>query len=222
MEDYFSRRPPLELFRTVQDPTQARLLTDPRTRPFFEPFLAHDNTVSAAAKEVGCTLHAMLYRVRVFLEAGLLRVAREEPRAGRPVKHYRSTFDAYFIPHSVTPYANLEDALLEQTKEQAAFLARQWAAVAPKYRPRRQTLLPRPLRRGQLGVGEVSSVKLDFDNPTYPAAFDFSLELRLSKEEAKALQLELRDLYLRYLPARAQTSGGDYVFQAALVPVTSR
>ena len=221
MEDYFSRRPPLEAFHTVQDPAQARLLTNPKTRPFFEPFLAREQTVSAAAKDVGCTLHAMLYRVKTFVEAGLLRVVREEPRAGRPVKHYRSTFDAYFIPHGVTPYANLEDALLEQTREQANFLVRQWAKLLHNIGHDGRRFYRDPYGEINWESGEVSTVKLDFDNPTYPAAFDFSLEIRLSKEEAKALQLELRDLYLRYLPARAQPSGGDYVFQAALVPVVS-
>ena len=219
MEDYFSRRPPLEAFHTVQNPTQARLLTDPKTRPFFEPFLAREQTVSAAAKGVGCTLHAMLYRVKTFVEAGLLRTTREEPRAGRPVKHYRSTFDAYFIPHGVTPYASLEDALLEKTREQAAFLTRQWAGLLHDIGHDGRRFYRDPYGEVNWESGEVSSVKLDFDNPTYPAAFDFSLEVRLSREEAKALQSELRALYLRYLPARAQTSGGDYVFQAALVPV---
>lgn len=96
---------------TVTDPRLAALLTDPVARRFYEPFLARTLSVSAAAQEVGCSLDAMLYRVRVFVRAGLLRVAEERPRKGRAIKLYQTVFPAYFVPHRVTPFTTVEDRL---------------------------------------------------------------------------------------------------------------
>jgi hypothetical protein len=98
---------------TVTDPKQAALLSDLESAVYFEPFLARERTASQAAAELGCRLDTLLYRVRTFLAAGLLVVTRLEPRAGRPVKHYRSSADAYLIPFGVTPYADLEERIRE-------------------------------------------------------------------------------------------------------------
>jgi hypothetical protein len=86
-------------------------LSDPESFRYFEPFIARDRTVKEAAEAVGCNLDTMLYRVRKFLNAGLLKVTRVEKRAGRPIKHYRSTSEAFFVPFEVTPYAELEERL---------------------------------------------------------------------------------------------------------------
>jgi hypothetical protein len=109
MEDVDSPRP-----FVVSDPGQAQFLTDPSKKAFFVPFLAQERRVSEAADELGCALPTMLYRVRRMLEYGLLDVVREEPRAGRPVKVYRSRHDAYFVPFTATPYDTLEQRLTVQ------------------------------------------------------------------------------------------------------------
>ncbi|HLU81936.1 MAG TPA: helix-turn-helix domain-containing protein [Trueperaceae bacterium] len=99
---------------TVTDPLQARLLSDPRSQRLFRPFLAQERTVSQVADDTGRDMNAVLYRVRQFLAAGLLSVVREQKRPGRPVKVYRSVHDAYYVPYEVTPFASLEERLLEQ------------------------------------------------------------------------------------------------------------
>jgi len=109
MEDLDSPRP-----FVVSDAGQARWLTDPTRKAFFVPFLARERKVSQAALELGCALPTMLYRVRRMVECGLLDVVREEPRAGKPVKIYRSRHDAYFVPFTATPYDTLEQRLTVQ------------------------------------------------------------------------------------------------------------
>ena len=99
---------------TVTDPEQARLLSDPSSQRLFRPFLAQERTVSQVADETGRDVNAVLYRVRQFLAAGLLRVVRVRKRPGRGVKVYRSVHDAYYVPYEVTPFASLEERLLEQ------------------------------------------------------------------------------------------------------------
>lgn len=218
MKDEYLRRELPEKFFVVRDAEQARLLSDTTIRPFFEPFLARELSVSAAAEEVGCSLHAMLYRVRVFLEAGLVRVVKEEARAGRPIKYYRSAYDAYFIPLEMTPYAELEERLNVQFAPSVTMLTKAWAHLLQEIGQR-----GRRLYRDDAGFifsdsGEESQHFSDYRSLDFPAAFDFFLELRLPQEEAKRLQLELVELYKRYLPYREKNSDKAYIFQAALVP----
>ena len=92
----------------VEDADQARLLTDSEAQMIFRPFLARELTASQAASETGRDLNAVLYRLRQFVAAGLVKVVREIKRAGRPIKVYRSTADAYFVPYEFTPFASLE------------------------------------------------------------------------------------------------------------------
>jgi len=108
-------RPPAGVeLHTVTDAEQARILTSPRALRLFRPFLARERTVSEVARETGADLSAVLYRVRTYLAAGLLEVVRETLRPGRAVKAYRSVHDAYFVPYDVTPFATLEERMLEQ------------------------------------------------------------------------------------------------------------
>ena len=95
----------------MRTPLQARLLSDATSRRYFLPFLARTRSVSEAAREAGCALDAMHYRVKRFLGAGLLSVVGERRRAGRPIKLYRSVGEAFVIPFGLTPYAEIEDRI---------------------------------------------------------------------------------------------------------------
>ncbi len=218
MEDKYLRRELPETFFTVQDAEQAHLLSDVKTRAYFEPFLGRELSVLAAAREVGCSLHAMLYRVRVFVGAGLLRIVREEARAGRPIKYYRSAHDAYFIPLEMTPYAELEERLSVQFAPSVNMLTKSWSHLLREIGQH-----GRRLYRDDAGFvfsdsGEEGQHFSDYRSLNFPAAFDFFLELHLPQEEAKRLQLELVELYKRYLPCREKSGDKAYIFQAALVP----
>lgn len=218
MTDRDSRRPPLTSFHTVTNSDQARLLSDPKSLRFFSPFLASEKTVTRAAKEIECGLHTMLYRVRTFLKAGLLRVTREEKRAGRPVKHYRSNYNAYFIPFSATPYADLEERLREQFGPLTEDLIHGLAFVLRRVGHDGQWLYRDIDGLLSSESGEEARFGLDFDNLAWPVVYDFRCELYLPREEAKVLQRELRDLYARYLPHRQVSPVEKYVLQVALVP----
>ena len=121
-----SPSPPGEPF-VVSDARQAQMLTDPRSKAFFVPFLARDRRVSDAATELGCSVSAMLYRVRTLLHCGLLEIVREETRPGRAVKIYRSAHDAYFVPFTATPYDTLEQRVSVQGDPIWAGLVRSYA-----------------------------------------------------------------------------------------------
>lgn len=207
MAEIDSGRPPAEAFHTVADSEQARLLSDRESFRFFEPFVARELSATAAAEEVGCALDTMLYRVKIFLKAGLLKVSRLEKRAGRPVKHYRSIHDAYFIPFEMTPYAELEERMREHHRAQEAVILPASAKLLRDsglegyefYRHTDGTVWGNSASRS----GELSDLLKLFFNPhdaqfaaSYqgPLGGDFNSTLHLSDAEAKALMLKLYEL----------------------------
>ncbi len=215
---------------TVENPKQAELLSDTGSFRYFKPFLAKERTVSQAAAEVGCNLDTMLYRVKIFLAAGLLQVTRLEPRAGRPVKHYRSVEDAYLIPLSATPYADVEELVRGQMQAGQDLLIR---AVA-KYLRNVELEGRRVYRRRDNGevwqesAGE-SKIAFDFLEPeSYrnyfekhlgPVAEAFANEFLLTDEEAKAFLLELYALWFRYQGKENEPTRKPYYFSLGFVPL---
>ncbi len=204
---------------TVRDPRQVRLLTDAKSRAFFEPFLARERSVADAAGEVGCKLDTMLYRVGRFQEAGLLTVAREQPRAGRAIKLYRSVADGFFVPLSATPFADLEERLRAQLEPQWRRSARAIARWLRTYGWEGQ----RFYRDGQGVVWSESardlSTQFDPEDPAAPALFDIHGEVALRPSEAKALQLELHRLWQRYRDKAEGRPGQRYLVQLSFVPL---
>ncbi|MGL4177921.1 MAG: hypothetical protein ACRCSN_17820 [Dermatophilaceae bacterium] len=83
---------------TVTDPAAARVLLDRRQVDLLAPFLGRERTAGEAALDVGLTLAQMLPRIQRFCRLGLLVVTRQQARAGRPMKVYRSAADEFFFP----------------------------------------------------------------------------------------------------------------------------
>ena len=187
----------------VQSEAQAKLLTDWNSFRYFAPFLARTCTVSVAAQEVGCKLDTMFYRVKTFLEVGLLSVAHTEKRAGRSVKHYRSSHDAYYVPWAATDF--------EETTRRSLRLYEE--VIADELARTVRALDRQGWRFFRDKSGEVSSHTakgethaLDYELlPQLPycddAAFSptaelFTDTLLLTNEEAKALLSQLYQLRL--------------------------
>jgi hypothetical protein len=220
MPPYYSSRRPEEKWLTVEDPEQARLLSDLNSFEFFEPFIARERTASQAAAELGRRLDTVLYRVRQFLEAGLLQVTRLEKRAGRPIKQYRSVADAFFIPFAVTPFATLEDRLASQMASGNQKIVRSIAAVL-----RETGLEGRRIFRADNGTvwnqsASDAETPLRPVDPNMPAAIQYGTELYLGFEEAKALQRQLHELFESY-GEREVGEGRKYLLQVALLPEVS-
>lgn len=229
MKDENSGRASEPAFVTVRDPVQARLLTDPAALRFFEPFLARSRSASQAAAEVGCKLDTMLYRVRTFTKAGLLEVARLEPRRGRPIKHYRSSADAYFIPFDLTPYADLEERIREQMKPHADLLARALARRLRRSGRQGQRLFRTAegevfrQSAGELGVAtdltDWDSLKAHVEARAASVAEDLTTNLLLSDDEARALLLELYRLWYRLRAQEPAPSRRPYLWRFVLIPL---
>lgn len=212
-----SDRPPAGEWLTVEDPVQAKLLSDLETARYFEPFIARERSASAAAEEVGCRVDTMLYRVRQFLAAGLLEITRVQPRAGRPIKHYRSVADAFFVPFAATPFASLEELVATQMQPFNERVVRSVARLLRESGRDGRRFFRKP--NGDIWNDAASDEHNPFtvDDEDVPAAYDFSIALELEPAEARQLQLELHRLFERYAD-REHTGGRTYLWHSLLLP----
>jgi hypothetical protein len=182
---------------------------------FFVPFLAHERRVAEAAAEVGCSVNRMLYQVRALVNAGLLQILREEPRAGRAVRVYRSVHDAYFVPFSATPYNTLEQRITVQGDPI-------WTGLVAAY----ADALRRSRRHGHLlrRTGETvqTTDQLPDTTPSGQALFWSDSTILLRDADARRLGEEVRQWYENAqrlsFEARDDRTTRRYLCLAALLP----
>ena len=193
------------------------MLTEPRSREFFKPFLARERSASQAAEELGCSLNTLLYRVKTLVKADLLHVTREEQRTGRAVKYYRSVHDAYFVPFHLTPHATLEERLAAQGAPIFATLIRSYAAALQQTERFGQHLL-------RAGNGNIWTT--DFPPELTPAGLPmvyYDTVTPLGDAQARDLGRKLKTLFERGTNAEKADEGGrkpqPYMLMVALLPV---
>lgn len=207
MEDRDSGSAASVAFHRIDDPRQAGMLMDPDVRRYFEPFVARAVSVTGAAAEVGCEPSKMLYRVGTFVRAGLLRVVGERKRAGRPVKLYRSSHDAYLIPYALTAYATLEEAFAAGYQANARRFAH---LVAQQFRGQRWDgyRLHRHASGETWFAGAPDETKESrLDDPDRPPGLDYAVDVVLTEAEAREVQDLLLEILRRY-PLR-EAHGAD-------------
>lgn len=205
-------------FHTVTDPKQAQLLTEPDSKAFFKPFLAREQSATEAAEELGCKLNTVLYRIKTFLEAGLIEVKREQKRKGRTVKYYRSLHDAYFIPFSLTPYATLEERLEAQGAPIFANLISAYANAL-----RQSERFGNYLLRVPDGVVLTTDFVPELTPSGLPVTYSDAV-VNLSKDETVKIAEVLRELFQRGVtlsekPERDDARNQDYFLMVAFMPL---
>jgi hypothetical protein len=204
---------------TVTNEKQAQLLSDPKSKEFFKPFLAQERSVTQAAKELNCNLNTMLYRVRTLQTAKLIKVTRKEKRKGREIKYYRSVHDAYFVPFKLTPYATLEERLEAQGKPIFTTLMNAYA-YALKQNERFGNYV---LRDGPTGGVWTTDFLPNFTPSGLPIVYSDTIA-NLSREDALELAEGLRDLFKRGLvkngqAKRSKSQTHDYLLMVAFLPL---
>ncbi|WP_052351956.1 helix-turn-helix domain-containing protein [Deinococcus pimensis] len=228
-----TRTPSPSVWKRLDEPEAARALVDPTVRMYLTPFVWRERRVSDVARELGVTTNAVLYRVRQFLRLGLLDITREEPRAGRAVRWYRSTSRGFFVPFSATDAGTVEE-LYETTLDGARSalmqsLTRAWRDLAddPRwfglytYGDERGLLshvvLPAPPEDPRSAPGAFGAWLM---GPDAPVLWDNTYPLRLRREDAKAFQRDLYELKRRYDHLKVNEDEGDlYVVRTTIAPV---
>ena len=103
--------PPPPVVREVRDHLGVDLLMKLGAARCLAPFMRRDHTLGTAAAELEMPASSLAYYVKRFMRAGLLRVVRVEPRAGKPIPYYRATADEFRIPFDAMPPGRRDEFL---------------------------------------------------------------------------------------------------------------
>ncbi|MBW7915617.1 MAG: ArsR family transcriptional regulator [Trueperaceae bacterium] len=202
----------------VTDERAADALTNPTSLRHLAPFLGRVSSVSAAARESGEKPNTTLRRVHRFASLGLVEVAATEPRAGRPIKLYRSTADVFFVPFEVTHSESLEAALAERDHYWERMLRRNVVRGRREALGEWGTRFYRD-RKGRLQVQtavtpDANATTLD---PGAPATLSlWRDQLQLDFADAKELQREMFALVQRY---QRKSGAQRYLVRMGLAPI---
>lgn len=163
-----------------------------------------ERSLSDLQRVLGQPLPRLHYHVRRLLDAGLLTVARSQPRAGRPVRFYRAVAESFLVPQDSLP----------------ALPSAEWAAEL------RQSLHNETVHGGEpallYGPGAEDGsllVRLVRSDPAAPSrAMDLWRVVRLGPRQRAALAKELAEVFARYAAAEPETGADTYLAHAAFAP----
>jgi hypothetical protein len=211
------RRPPPRS-TTVTDPKAAAVLADPRRAMFLYPFVGRERCASDVATAYGLPLNTLMYRLGRLCALGLLEVTRVEPRAGRAIRFYRATADAFFVPLTVLPRRDLPRLVDDWAQSLQAQYLESFAAALE------QQPGPWGLRISREGDGRLLVAPAqrpdcfyDYFNDDAPSIIEgWFTDLHLDDADAKQFQQELAALYLRFL---GRAGKRRYMLRVALAPM---
>src|SRR5688572_16669477 len=87
----------------IDAPDRAAAFADPRRRRILTAFMGREQSLSEAAAALAMPLNLLAYHVGALLRLQLLRVTREQKRAGRPIRFYRAVADRFLVPAAAMP-----------------------------------------------------------------------------------------------------------------------
>jgi len=191
--------------------------------------------VAGAARCLDLDLRAVHRDVRALHVAGLLRLVREQKRAGRAMKVYAAAAPAFFVPFSVTGAADLGELGAEHTRRyerlfRSAF-GREFERLHHEQGGGRQWGVRLYLTpEGQVQTDQsYEGAELIDAGVRYQGPLGLILRaettVTLSEAEAKEVQVELIRLLMRLRPGtlahEARGSGRPYLLRLGLVPVST-
>ncbi len=183
----------------IVDARAAAVFAVPRQRRILLSLIDQERSLSQLASLTETPLNLLHHHLRKFLRLGLVRIERQEKRAGAPIKYYRATARAFFVPAELMG-AELGAGLNSRLRE----------------------LLARSLSRTLRGAiyshdGKGPRMRLVREAGSRASTAELWMELRLSRADAAALVDELRALLHRF-EARSRKTHRRYLVHAALAP----
>lgn len=213
------------LWETITSTAAADFLGNPRTAALINPFIARDSTIKHAAAKLEISALRMFRAVKKMEALGLLCVTHIETRRGRPVKHYRASSDAYFVPYRVTGADSLEDFLMAQDEHLRRVFVRSFAEYLSGVLSEQGSDPGRIIYRDEHGNITTHSVgglddprgthKPILEGEDYTGWSNYSV-LRLDLERSRALKGELVELFEKY---RAHSGEREYIVRLGMAPL---
>jgi predicted transcriptional regulator len=199
--------------QTITDTDTAALLLNTDLMGVLERLMGQTWTGAALAKDLGVGIGSVHYRLQKLLEHNLVQVTHEEKRAGRAIKHYTASSDAFFVPYALTNFETLYTFWL--------------AILEPKHLAFVENLVKNAERRATdpqkwgVGLRHISGMGLYLQalpkppqTTLDPVSWFGEEDLMLSHEQAQAFKLELKALIEKY---QLEPGTNAYVMQAGLV-----
>jgi Helix-turn-helix domain len=192
------------IWQTITEPRAVKLLLDSDRRNVLGAFMHGPCSITQAAEKLGWSLKTVHDRVRTLETLGLLRVTHLEARRGRPIKHYEAVADGFFVPFHATTSASFEGFITETLEPAQKIFINLFAKAGIE-------LIDNPNEAGfrlyaQDGaiVSDLTPTAERFDflrdllKPDAPALMLTYIPLKLTRDDAKDLQLEMMALLERY------------------------
>jgi hypothetical protein len=196
--------------KVVRDHVGVDLLLKLAATRCLGPFMRTEHTLGSAAAELEMPASSLAYYVGRFVKAGLVQVAREQPRAGKPIPVYRSTADAFHVPFDAMPPGRRDEFLNGSRK---LVLGEFTAAVDRAI-----------MNEGGSGIrvlaDPVRGVQIDFIDGSRAsdiAATEWWGKLTLTDDEARRLSQELEDIVRRYSDDRPGPGKRSYIAMVGMV-----
>jgi hypothetical protein len=203
---------------TITNPEAAAYLSNPHRAVFLYPFIGKERSASQVALEYRADLRAYLYQIGRMQRLGLLQHTRTEKRKGSPVKHYRASADAFFVPLSATKLEGLE-AMVDAWSQslQPVFLKSFIAALQATDHNWGVRIARDALGRLEIAPATNPETGLDLLAPEVPVILEgWFTDLHLDHADAKALQHDLLQLYFRYA---GKVGAQRYIIRMAIAPM---
>jgi hypothetical protein len=184
-------------FRVATRP-QAAALENPLRARLLMACATTERSLSDLEKLTGQPLPKLHYHVGRLLDAKLLRVSREQARAGRPIRFLRAMAESFIVPQELL--SNLPgDALAAELR---SLLQMNRGEVALRYAPD---------ERGNFAMKLVHDLS---EQP--PKAIELWQVFKLSRKQRDALARELLNLFERY--SKAEAGSETLLVHAAFAP----
>lgn len=207
-------------WQQVHNPKAVRVLTNATTREILSHFMLKADSIKNVAEKLGQPINTVHHHVKQFLALELIKVVRTQPRRGRSIKYYQSIAQGFFVPFVATTSQGLSGFVRQQLQPYLNdFLDCLAAAGSTLIQDINQAGL-RIYDAGGFINTDLTPRGQGFDfaeflTPEAPAIISTILPMKLTREAAKVLQLEMMQLFEKY-----SVLGGteDYVIHLGLTP----
>ncbi len=216
--------------KVISSEHTAKILLEKKYRDVLTFFARKENTVAKLAEHLDVPVSNAYYYVKILKNLDILCISSTQKRAGKPVHSYACNADSYFIPTHVAPNSSLQDflssaeaplnALLKRSIEQHVYDREGWGLRFFLDTNGNIHTAFTPLE------GWKSWDWLEYDLlPEQVALYSVTVPLSLKREQAKALQHEITQLFQRYYIDALisnETAEPSHVMKLELAPMPRR
>lgn len=155
------------LFQTVSEPKQLKATSDPRRARILRILAHREATNQQLAAALGEPQARVLHRVRVLLDAGLIRLVDQRVRGGNGEKYYRATARLFGFRPGPEETAPLAGAAFTSVMQDTVASATLWPEDPPSWEGRQARIGSERLAKFQERLRDL--IAEYWDSPDTPA-----------------------------------------------------